>query len=155
MVLMGRGPKSVDESIAILRQARREAEGSHVGAAVLALALALDRSGQKDEARGVLGERAKLDPRPIIADARVQEALTNAGALGEADALVAIGLEAGTDAAATKEAWRRYAEKAKGPWADYAQSKTRGAAAGSSSGPAPGPARPGAPSGVLRPGGAR
>jgi tetratricopeptide (TPR) repeat protein len=140
LLLLSRGPKSIDDAIAVLRQARREAEGAHVGASVLALALALDRAGQRDEARGVLGERAKIDPRPIVSDPRVQEVLANAAAALEADALVAVGLEA-TDAVAARDAFRRYAEKSKGPWVEHATARAK-----------PGGA---APDGRPRPKGAR
>lgn len=143
LVLMSRGPKGVDDAVAVLRQARREAEGQHVGASVLALALALDRAGQRDEARGVLGERARIDPRPIVADARVQEALANANAAAEADALAAIGLES-FDPAAAREGFRRYAERAKGPWVEHAQARAKGggAAPDASAKPAPRPPAP-------------
>ncbi len=121
LVLMGRGPAAIDDAVAVLRQARRDAQDAVLGASVLALALALDRAGQKDEARGVLAERGRTDPRPLFADARVKEALANAAALAEAEALAAIGLEA-VDAAAAREAWARY-EKVKGPWNDHARAR--------------------------------
>ncbi len=122
MIVMAQGPKAVDDAVAMLRQARREAQDSMQVASVVGLALALDRSGQKEEARAVLAERVRSDAKPILADARVTEALADAGVAHESDALVAIALEA-SDPVAARDAWRRYVEGpgGKGPWADHAR----------------------------------
>jgi tetratricopeptide (TPR) repeat protein len=133
MIVMAQGPKAVDDAVAMLRQARREAQDAMQVASVVGLALALDRSGQKEEARAVLAERVRSDAKPILADARVTEALADAGVAHEADALLATALEV-TDPVAAREAWRRYVEGpgGKGPWADHARAHegSAGSAAG-------------------------
>lgn len=92
-------------------------------ASVVALALALDRAGQREEARAVLAERVRADVRPLLADARVTTALADAGATGESPALAALAMEAVGDAAAAREAWRKYVDGpgGKGPYADHAR----------------------------------
>lgn len=124
MIVMAQGPKAVDDAVAMLRQARREAQDALQTASVVALALALDRAGQKDEAKAVLAERVRSDVKPVLTDPRVQGALADAGVAHEVDALVATALEA-TDPAAARDAWRRYAEGAggKGPWAEHARAR--------------------------------
>ena len=87
MIVMAQGPKAIDDAVAMLRQARREAQDSMQTASVVGLALALDRSGQKDEAKAVLAERVRSDAKPLLADPRVTEALADAGVAHEADAL--------------------------------------------------------------------
>lgn len=128
MNVLAQGPKSVDEAVAMLRQARRDASDALQVASVVALGLALDRAGQRDEARSILGERLRSDAKPMLTDARVSEALANAGVSAESEALVATALDV-TDPAAAREAWRRYAEGAgaKGPWADHARGMAGGA----------------------------
>ena len=122
MIVMAQGPKAVDDAVAMLRQARREAQDAMQVASVVALALALDRSGQRDEAKAVLAERVRSDAKPILSDPRVVEALADAGVAHEGDALVAIALE-GTDAPAAREAWKKYVDGpgGKGPWAQHAR----------------------------------
>lgn len=129
MIVMAQGPKVVDDAVAMLRQARREAQDAMQVASVVALALALDRAGQRDEAKAVLAERVRSDVKPVLGDPRVVEALADAGVPGEAEALAATALEA-VDPAAAREAWRRYADGAggKGPWAEHARAH-EGAAA--------------------------
>jgi tetratricopeptide (TPR) repeat protein len=139
MIVMAQGPKSVDDAVAMLRQARREAQDSMQVAAVVGLALALDRSGQKEEAKAVLAERVRSDAKAILADSRITEALADAGVGHEADALVATALEV-TDPAAAHDTWRRYLDGAggKGPWAEHARAHEGGAAStrGAKAGPA-------------------
>jgi len=132
MIVMAQGPKVVDDAVAMLRQARREAQDAMQVASVVGLALALDRAGQRDEAKAVLAERVRSDVKPVLGDPRVVESLADAGVSGEADALVATALEA-VDAAAARDAWRRYADGAggKGPWGEHARARANeGAAAG-------------------------
>ena len=123
MIVMAQGPKAIDDAVAMLRQARREAQDSMQTASVVALALALDRSGQKEEAKAVLAERVRADAKPVLADPRVSDALADAGVSYESDALLATALEA-TDAAASRDAWHRYLERAgaKSAWAEHARS---------------------------------
>lgn len=122
MIVMAQGPKGVDDAVAMLRQARREAQDAMQLAAVVGLALALDRSGQKDESKAVLAERVREGAKPVLKDARVVDALADAGVAHEGDALLAMALES-SDPAAAREAWKRYLEGVggKGPWADHAR----------------------------------
>lgn len=130
MVVMAQGPKAVDDAVAMLRQARREAQDSMQTASVVALALALDRSGQKDEARAVLAERVRSDAKPVLADPRVTGALADAGMSSEADALLATALEA-TDGVAARDAWHRYLEgaAARSAWSEHARAHESAASA--------------------------
>lgn len=90
LAVMALGADGLDDAIAMFRQAGREAQDALAGAATLALALALDRAGARDEARSVLAERARFDAKPVLADPRVATALADAGATGESAALLAI-----------------------------------------------------------------
>ena len=121
MTVMELGPNGIDDAVAMLRQARRDAQDALGSASVLALALALDRAGQRDEARSALAERGHADAKTVLADPRVAVALADAGATTETDALLAIGLEA-ADPSAAREAWRRYAEGPR-PWAEHARAR--------------------------------
>lgn len=117
---MARGPSGIDEAVAIFRQARKDAQDLAQTVAWLGLALALDRGGNREEAKAVLGERAKFDPRPPLADARARDVLASPFA-AESDALSALALEA-SDPAAAREAYKRYADAAgQGPWAEHAR----------------------------------
>jgi tetratricopeptide (TPR) repeat protein len=122
MIVMAQGPNAVDDAVAMLRQARREAQDAMQFASVVGLALALDRSGQKEEAKAVLAERVRSDAKPILADPRITDALADAGVARERDALLATALEV-TEPAAAREAWHRYIEGpgGKGPWGDHAR----------------------------------
>lgn len=122
MVLMANGPKDVDMAIAVFRQARRDVasslqNGTHVG-----LALALDRAGQKDEAKTLLSEIPPSVDVPSWLGSKVTEALTIAGVPEERDALEATLLEASRRTAA-RDAWKRYLQGrgGAGPWASHAR----------------------------------
>jgi hypothetical protein len=121
MLAMARGADGLDEAVAVLRQARRESQDVVQTLAIAALALALDRAGEKAEARATLGERAAGELRAALADARVRESLGPVGA-PEADAMVGLALEPAEPARA-REAWQRYAQGAgsKGPWLEHAR----------------------------------
>lgn len=127
MSVMAQGTKGVDDAVAMLRQARRDAQDAMQLAAVVALALALDRGGQKEEARAILAERVRSTDgggaKAMLGDARVVAALTDAGVAHEREAMVGMALE-GVDGAASKEAWHKYLEGqgGKGPWAEHARS---------------------------------
>lgn len=124
IIVMDAGPDGVDDAVAMLRQARRDAQDAMQVAAVVGLALALDRAGQPEAARAVLAERIRSDPKAPLGDARVLEALADAGVAHEASALLATALEA-VDAAAAREAWRKYVDGpgGKGPWAEHARAR--------------------------------
>jgi len=129
MIVMAQGPKVVDDAVAMLRQARREAQDALQLASVVGLALALDRAGQRDEAKAVLGERVRDGAKPVLRDPRVVDALADAGVAHEGDALLATALEP-SDPPGAREAWKRFLDGAggKGPWAEHARAH-EGAAA--------------------------
>lgn len=117
---MTSGPATIDDAIAILRQARREAQDALGIASWLALALALDRANLHDEAHAVLAERG-TDAKLALGDGRVRDVLSATPA--ETDALTALALE-GQDPAGAAAAWHKYAAAAgTGPWAEHARSR--------------------------------
>ncbi len=121
LLAMSAGASSVDDAIAMLRQAKREATDTLQPLTTLALALALDRSGAKDEARALLDERAKAAARNVARDSTLPNLL---GPLAfEGEAMAAIGLEA-SDPAAAQAAWQKYIEAAgQNPtWIEHAKS---------------------------------
>jgi tetratricopeptide (TPR) repeat protein len=122
LLAAGRGTKGIDEAIAILREARHDAEDSLQTVALLGLALAFDRADQRDEARLALASAVHLDPRPLLAEAPARGVLDDVSAPYEADALAAIALER-SDPRAAREAWSSYVAGpgGKGPWADNAR----------------------------------
>jgi hypothetical protein len=89
------------------------------------LALSLDRGGEHAEAKAVLDERIHGDPRPLLKNAVAAGVIGPGTGDNEVDALAAIGLE-GSDPAAAREAWKRYAEHAPAAWADHARSRIAG-----------------------------
>ena len=120
LVAMARGPSGLDEAAAALREGLREAQ-EEAPLGVLTLALVLDRRGDSDEARALLAERARLDPRATLEGLRAKDVLAVAPA--EGSALVAIGLES-TDPAGAREAWQKYLDQApNGPWAVQAKAR--------------------------------
>jgi tetratricopeptide (TPR) repeat protein len=121
LLAMEGGSAGLDEAIAILRQARRDAQDAAQTLAVMALALALDRAGEADEARAALAERVHADPRPALQDARVKEILATAGAQAEGRAAAALALET-IDARAARDEWRAYGAAAAGSkWLEHAK----------------------------------
>jgi tetratricopeptide (TPR) repeat protein len=137
MTVMAQGAPGIDDAVAMFRQARRDAQDAMQVASVTALALALDRAGQRDEAKAILAERVRADVKPLLADARVVEALDDAGVKHEGSALLATALE-GIDPAGAKEAWRAYLDGAggKGSWADHARERAGSAAPKKAASPA-------------------
>ncbi len=121
VLAMESGAGQVDDAIAMLRQARRESTDALQPVATLALALALDRSGAKDEAKALLDERAKAAARNVARDPNVQQLL---GPIAfEAEAMAAIGLEQ-SDATAAQAAWQRFIAGAgqSTTWVEHARS---------------------------------
>jgi tetratricopeptide (TPR) repeat protein len=121
-----RGRAGLDEAIALLRQACRDAQDSLQAIAGIGLSLALDRAGEREESRATLGS-TKRDPRSLVEDARVVEVLGDVGALAEADALAAFSL-GDRDAAGARQQWAKYlaGPGGKGPWADHARASQEG-----------------------------
>ncbi|HLK35326.1 MAG TPA: hypothetical protein VKU41_01155 [Polyangiaceae bacterium] len=119
LLAFARGPAGLDDAASALREGMRDAQDDVQGVAVLALALALDRRGDADEARVLLVNRARGDPRAVLSAPRGKEVL--AVAPGEGPALSALALESG-DPASAKEDWDTYVEGApSGPWAAHAR----------------------------------
>ena len=121
MMSMARGVSGLDEAIQIFRQARRDSEDVPQTVSVLALALALDRSGEREEAKAVLAERIHGDPHAVLSDARARQVLGPASGEAEIEALAALALEP-LDPGAARESWRKYLESAPPPtWIDHAR----------------------------------
>jgi tetratricopeptide (TPR) repeat protein len=122
-----RGAPGLGDAIALFRQASHDAQDSLQALAVLALPLALDRGGEREEAHAILGD-AKRDADLVLGDAQVQDALTDVGALGESDALAAFALE-DRDAPHARALWAKYLAGAggKGIWRDHARASAGGA----------------------------
>jgi tetratricopeptide (TPR) repeat protein len=128
IVAMAGGTAGLDEAVAALRDGLREAQEEAQAVAVVALSLALDRRGDVDEARALLAERSRGDPRTAIGSARGKELL--AAAPVEAQAVAALALEP-TDAAGARDAWEKYlADAPNGPWAAHARAHMAALTAG-------------------------
>jgi tetratricopeptide (TPR) repeat protein len=120
MIAMSLGPKGLDEAIPIVRQATRDGEDAPRTMAALALALALDRAGDHDAARGVLDEQSHGDPKAVLTAAAMTEWLGPAG-VGEGLALEALAV-ASWDPDTARADWKAYLEKSpKGVWAEHAR----------------------------------
>jgi tetratricopeptide (TPR) repeat protein len=117
LVTMAADNRGLDDAVAALREALREAQDDVLGVAVLGLALALDRRGDASEARALLADRASGDPRTALATTRAKELL--AVAPTEASALAGLALEA-SDVVGARDAWEQYvaalAGAASRPW---------------------------------------
>jgi tetratricopeptide (TPR) repeat protein len=121
LVAMQLGPTSIDEAAADLREALRTAQGEAEKLDVLALSLALDRAGQSSEARTLLGERSRGDPRTVVSGWIRSDGA--AVAPSEASSLAAFGLEA-SDPQGARDAWEESVKASPaGPWAAYANER--------------------------------
>jgi tetratricopeptide (TPR) repeat protein len=115
------GPGAVDEAAADLREALRGAQGDAERFVVLALALALDRAGSGTEARTLLAERSRGEPRAVVA-AWARKAPV-ALRPSEGASLAALALES-TDVAGARDGWEESLKAAPdGPWAPYSRDK--------------------------------
>jgi hypothetical protein len=134
VITMGVGPQALDEAIGYLNEARRRS--SHPGLEPLvlgALALALDRQGHAQQARGLLEETTlpeQLLPSESEKDKTAQPAkgfLRDNVPLvptGERDALAAILLERLSPEEA-RDRWKAFlaGPGGRGPWAEHARKK--------------------------------
>ena len=120
LLAMARGPAGLDDAVAVFREGRRDAQDASQVICALGLALALDRAGERDEARAVASERVHADPRATIADAKGHQLVAPAFD-AEVLALAAEGLES-IDPPQARDAWRRYAESG-ATWADHARAR--------------------------------
>jgi tetratricopeptide (TPR) repeat protein len=115
------GTKALDEAVAILREARSKSELGHDvrRVASLALALALDRRGDVDQAKELATDVAQTKGIPTEISGEI---LARLPMPEEGHAMRAIGLEA-SDAAAAVDAWKAFLANGgdKGPWADNAK----------------------------------
>lgn len=119
LLLMQKGPASIDETVAIFRQARAEAQDSTRAVSQVLLALALDRSGDVAQAQAVLGDRG--DVRSLLEEARIKEIFEIVSAESEAIA-VAAEAQSKDKPQDARESWARYAKAApKSPWVAHAQ----------------------------------
>jgi tetratricopeptide (TPR) repeat protein len=135
LLLLSKGQGSVDEAVAVFRQARAESQDSARAVSIVLLALALDRSGDLAQAQAVLGDRG--DPRSLFEEARIKDIFEIVSAQPEQIAAVAeaLGREKPQEA---RDAWSRYLKAVpKGPWAEHAQKRLQVGGAK----PAPGKAR--------------
>jgi tetratricopeptide (TPR) repeat protein len=145
LVTMAADARGLDDAVAALREALRDAQDDVLTVAVLALALALDRRGDAGEARALLGDRAPGDPRVALATSRAKEVLSLAPT--EGPALVGLGLEA-SDVAGAREAWEQYvtglAATPARPWEAHARAHLASLASPAARAPAgrPAPRRP-------------
>jgi tetratricopeptide (TPR) repeat protein len=139
MWVMQLGPAALDEAIGYLLEARQEAVPPGLSPFVLgALALALDRQGRPEQARGVLAEPVSV--------ALIEQALENTGVAarddgsiwartrrgalpvlppGELRALLAIWIEA-ADPDDARDGWTAFLEDdaaKQSPWAGHARAK--------------------------------
>ena len=121
MLAMALGPKGIEEATAIFRQARKSSQDAVQRVAALALALALDRWGERGEARVLLAERAHENAAALLAEPAAIEALGPAADV-ERTALMALALEE-VDPVSARSAWGAYLEGpgGNGPWADHAR----------------------------------
>ncbi len=104
VLAMDEGPSGLEEAVAILREARNKSEGELRRVAAFALALALDRRGDVDQAREVASDMAKT--RGVPAEIPPEITVRFPG-LEEAHALRAIGLET-VDTPNAIAAWKAY-----------------------------------------------
>lgn len=121
MLLLAKGPEQLSEAIVTLRQARRDSYGDAQLVAVAALALALDRAGDKAGAHSVLVERPLPGLDEAIDRARQKRVLGPQTTEPEAWALVAVAAEA-QHAKNARDAWHKYVEAVpSGPWTAHAK----------------------------------
>jgi tetratricopeptide (TPR) repeat protein len=114
---MSLGPTSLDDAIALLREARQVPIREARPRVLAMLALALDRKGAAAESSDLAEELARLGGETAAV------AFTNEGlGTGEGDAALALALEA-TDPSAAAKAWEAYlaGRGGKGPWVEHAR----------------------------------
>jgi Flp pilus assembly protein TadD len=121
IVAMDEGPTGLEEAVAILREARAKSDGELKRVSTFALALALDRRGDSDQAREIASDMAKSRGVPTEIPPEITVRFPG---LEEAHAIRAIGLET-TDAAAAIEAWKSYLSNGgdKRTWAAHAKAR--------------------------------
>jgi tetratricopeptide (TPR) repeat protein len=133
MLAMSLGPSAIDEAVAILREARRNAEDVAQRVASLALALALDRAGEHAEATMTLAERPHENAAALVIDPAAIAAMGPFGYV-ERTALVGLARES-TDPLGARSSWSSYLEGpgGTGPWVDHARQHLGGRGSGGGS----------------------
>jgi tetratricopeptide (TPR) repeat protein len=133
LLLLRDGPTQLDDAIAVLREARRQAHDGVHAAALLGLALALERVGEHDQARALLVEPGKLPKRleSALAEPRAREVLA-VGEPGIEHLLLGVLLEE-ADPARAATAYRTGLERSR------VDAPPRPASAGGGAEPARGP----------------
>lgn len=121
VVALDEGPSGLEEAVAILREARGKSDGELKRVATFALALALDRRGDSDQAREIASDMAKARGVPTEIPPEITVRFPG---LEEAHAIRAIGLET-TDPPAALEAWKSYLSNGgdKRAWAAHARAR--------------------------------
>jgi len=121
LLAMSVGPAGVEEAVAILREGRKNSEDVVQRVDSLALAMALDRSGERGEAAMILAERPHENAAPLLVDPAATFAM-GPSAVVERSALLALSLEA-SDPAAARSSWGTYLDGpgGAGPWAEHAR----------------------------------
>jgi len=125
LVVMGEGSAALDEALGYLGEARRQRGVPGLGSVVLgALALALDRQGRSEEARGVVAEAgAPLGTVTLASSPRAGKVVATAP--GELHAIAALLVEQSHPETAKSE-WEAYLASAagrSGPWAQHARGR--------------------------------
>ncbi len=137
------GPGALGNAVAILRQARHDSQDVLRSAATFLLALALDRSGDADEAAAVIAEEGAHEAAGVMADSRVLLAMGRGGE-AEARAAVALALEVAGERGAARAAWQASltAGAAGGVWEAHARSHLAPHASNKGQPRAPAPGHP-------------
>lgn len=104
VLAMEEGPSGLEESIAILKETRAKSSGDVQRIASLALALALDRAGDAEQARETVADLVKTKGVPTEIP---PELAARFASMEESHAMRAIGLEQGEPLAA-QDAWKAY-----------------------------------------------
>lgn len=119
VLAMDEGTTGLEESVAILREARGKSDGELKRVATFALALALDRRGEGEQAREIASDMAKTRGVPTEIPPEITVRFPG---LEEGHAIRAIGLES-TDPPAAAEAWKAYLSGGgdKRAWANHAK----------------------------------
>ncbi len=119
LVAISRGPAGLDEGVAALRDAMRQADGEAALIAALALALARDRGGAREEAQSLMADRVRGDPRIWLSTPRAREILSVAPS--ERSALMAFALQPARGFEA-RQAWLQYlTDSPDSPWTAHAR----------------------------------
>jgi len=121
---MRSGAQGLPTAVLAFREMRRDATETWADLGKVALALALDRQGLREESASVLGTPRASDVVRALALVNVIESLENGASADETEALRAMVLER-SDPAASRAAWKKFLEKqaANAPYRAHAESR--------------------------------